>query len=148
MEDVVTMALGNIGLVYLGKSDIENALSCFSKCKRQFLALKRENERSASLMHLSMAYQFLGRLDEALKTLEVVLQIKEKFDDKESMARVHANLGKIHRILGNYEQAPYHSKKNVKFFLKRGQKRDASLVLNNFGSISMEVGKIDEARQS
>ena len=114
LSDYVSLgwAHGNIGNAYLGLNRKDEAVHHLQKS----LDLAMEYERTPQAIgrtynNLGTAYQSMNDLDKAEEYYDLALSQAVYGNDIAGQARVYGNIGNVHMLRKNYEQAiPYYSK--------------------------------------
>ena len=124
------MIVFNFGLCFLNAGDNSNAIEKFK------IVLQLDELFIPALANLVNAYKGAGRLNEAMHSLQKIL------DQQPSNPIVHMNLGGIYQDLGLFDQALASTLKSLE--LNPGN-ADAYL---NLGGIYQDLGQFDQALAS
>ncbi|MBK9249815.1 MAG: tetratricopeptide repeat protein [Ignavibacteria bacterium] len=135
----------NIGVNYLNKSDVIQAISYY------FKALKI-NEKIGEKAGMSMCYTNLGGLyhskgdySESLKYYEKALQINIEMNSKLDVGINLGNIGEVYRLQKKYRQALEFYEKSSVIFEEFGDQYGIARTLINTGIVYSEQGNINKA---
>jgi tetratricopeptide (TPR) repeat protein len=119
-KEGLSSALGNMGIVYGRKGELDKALEQFQ------LALKinreigdREGE-AKSLGSMGNVYLIKGELDKALGYFQPALKIHREIGDRQGEAGTLSNMGIVYRIKGELDKALEHHQQALKIFEEIG----------------------------
>ncbi len=99
----------------------------------------------AALVDLGRVQMLHGQNDEAIRSLEKALQIREFQDNWESMGMIHSILGVAFRETGRTEEAIEHLNRSLDFRRKAGDGRGQAVTLTNLAVVYEQRGQIDRA---
>mgnify|MGYP000883476239 FL=1 len=123
-----------IGIIYLEKSDYENALVYIKKSIALNRKLKKKPDLGSDLINMATAFQGLSRYDDAIKNVEEALQIGKEESDVQMMKTCYTIQAECYEKLGNtsksyecFEQATTLTKhlKNIELKQMASQKQEA-----------------------
>ena len=119
-KTVIAVALGNLGLIYHTRGDLEKA----EKYQLKSLALNEELGRTEGMAsaygNLGLIYRRRGDLEKAEEYLLNSLALNEELGRTEGIAIQHANLAQLARKKGNKATACEHWAKARRFFAEVG----------------------------
>jgi len=143
----------NLGKVHQAAGDLNAAVDCFQKAAAlwQHAGTSEHHVNQAlALKNLGMAYQQLGRLEDARVCLEQAIQLSEAFYGKD-----HPDIGRDANLLAGILQQMGLLTQALPFFQRALQidihafgrlHPEVALTLNNLGTLLYQMGKIDDAR--
>lgn len=94
---------------------------------------------------MGVAYERLGRYDEAIQYYQNALTLREKIGNKKGAATSMSNLAKIYIFQGEFAKAQTLLNKILKIFEEIGDQQGIGNVTNMFGVLNEDQGKFDEA---
>ncbi len=96
----------NIGIIYQYDFDFDNALQVFSEAYKLSLQLNKDYQ-SRALKHLGKTYQYLGKINEAIKCFEKSLDLYIKLQkiDINDLAYLYYNLILMYNRSNKYNQS-------------------------------------------
>ncbi len=97
---------------------------------------------------IGVAYQRLGRYDEAIKYFNDSIAIKESLGNKRSAGTSLSNIAKIHIARGEFEEAEKILTRNLELFDQAGYLKGVADVHNNFGVLNEDRGRFPAALDS
>jgi tetratricopeptide (TPR) repeat protein len=139
-------ALFTLGNVALDMSKYDAAVAHFEAA----LKIRKNVDVAGVYGNLSLALQYLGRLDEALAMCSSALEIYNKApgDNQQSIAICHQSMGNILDELGKHEEAMVHYSTGLAMTLKtEGETARAAGFLVNIGVVLADQNKLDEAME-
>jgi tetratricopeptide (TPR) repeat protein len=140
-----TTALGNIGLVYRAKGELDNALKCLKEALKIDQAIGYKRGEANQLGSIGAVYLEKGELDNALKCHQDALSIYKKMGYKEGESCVLCNIGLIYSEKGDLGNALKCQKEALKIDQTIGYKRGEASELCNIGAVYLEKGELDNA---
>ncbi|RZB32737.1 MAG: hypothetical protein AEth_00415 [Candidatus Argoarchaeum ethanivorans] len=138
-------ALGNIGLIYRAKGDLDKAL----KYHRDALKIHREigykQGEASDLGNIGLIYSNKDDLDNALKYLRDALKIHREIGYKQGEASALGNIGLIYSDKGDLDKALKYHRDALKIHREIGYKQGEASDLGNIGLIYSYKGDLDKA---
>ena len=113
--------------------------------KKAIILYEEENkheQRMRSINDLGNVQRRMGKFEEAMKSIQLVLQLKQKLDLGEvEIAKSYLSLGNLHGILTNLELSNEYFKKAEAIYLKNsGTEKSLAVVQGNIG---LNLRKLD-----
>jgi tetratricopeptide (TPR) repeat protein len=108
-------------------------------------AAKNRAAEDSALNNLGLAYQELGRLEEAIACYEQDLAICREAGDRGSERQTLSNLGIAYKELGRSEEAVTSFLDALAICRETGDRIDEGMALNNLGIAYEEPGRLEEA---
>jgi len=138
-------ALGNIGLIYSDKGDLDKAL----KYLQEALVIDKEigykQGEASDLGNIGLIYSAKGDLDKALKYHNEAQAIHKEIGYKQGEASDLGNIGLIYSNKGDLDKAlKYHNEAQV-IHKEIGYKQGEASALGNIGLIYSDKGDLDKA---
>jgi len=140
-------ALGNLGLIYRTKGDLDKAEDMHNKSLEIEKKLGDLEGMAADYGNLGSVYYMRGELDKAEEMHLKSLEIKEKLGLQEGMANSYGNLGVVYRQRGELDKAEEKFKKIVKIHEKLGNQEGLAIDYGNLGLIYQDRGDLDKAEE-
>ena len=138
-------ALGNIGLIYSAKGELDNAL----KYHKDALKIDREigykQGEAAALGNIGLIYSDKGDLEKALKYHKDALKIDREIGYKQGEALDLDAIGLIFISKGNSSKALKYMNDALTIHKDIGHKWGEALSLGNIGLIYSDKGELDNA---
>jgi tetratricopeptide (TPR) repeat protein len=102
---MVTMALGNIGIIYDGQKDYRKALKYYFESKAMAVRIGSEYSITANLINLGYTYEKLNQLDSARFYTNQAFEIAIKEKNSEFLSAILISLGNIYAKMQQNEVA-------------------------------------------
>lgn len=138
-------ALGNIGLIYLEKGELDTALKYMKKAiniqRKSGYKLGKVNQ----LGNIGSIYRAKGEMSKALKYHHDAIKIYREIGYKLGEAAVLGNIGLIYRAKGEMDKALKCHKDSLKIQKEIGFKQGEATQLGSMGPIYLEKGELDTA---
>jgi DNA-binding SARP family transcriptional activator/tetratricopeptide (TPR) repeat protein len=114
------------------------------------LALRTGDGVAQAFAHndLGVAYEALGRYQEALASHHQSLTISRTREDRKGQAASLGNLGRVHQRLGHYREALTSLRDSLAINRALGDRRGQAVNLGNFGTLYERLGRYQEADNS
>jgi len=138
-------ALGNIGLLYQDKGDLDQALKYHQEALKIDKEIGFRQGEANQLGNIGLIYQAKGDLDQALKYLEEALKIAKEIGYREGEASALGNIGLIYKAKGDLDQALKYLEEALKIHKEIGYKQGEANALGNIGLIYQTKGELDQA---
>ena len=137
-------ALNNIGLIYLIKGELDNALKYFQDSLKIHKEIGNKQGEAGVLGNIGHFYSIKGDIDEALQYVQNAQKINQEFGYREGEAINLGNIGLINFNKGNLDEALKYFHEALKIH-KETYKLDAATGLSNIGLVYRAKGNLDEA---
>lgn len=115
----------------------------------QALSIQRQLNNSYGqadvLNAMGVAYERLGRYDEAIQYYQDALTLREKIGNKKGAATSMSNLAKIYIFQGEFAKSQAVLNKILRIFEEIGDRQGIGNVTNMFGVLNEDQGKFEEA---
>ncbi len=139
--------LGNLGLIYETRGDLDEAEKMLKKALEIFEKLRHIEGMAIQYGNLGLIYRTRGDLDQAEKMHKKSLEIFEKLGHLERMASQYGNLGLIYQTRGDLDEAEKMFKKSLEIDDKLGRLEGMANAYGNLGLIYQTRGDLDEAEK-
>ncbi len=137
--------LGNIGIIYKTKGELDEALKCHKDALKIHREIRYKQGEATGLGNIGLIYLAKGELDEALKYLEDALKIDREIGYKQGEATGLGNIGLIYSDKGELDEALKYHKDALKIDREIGYKQGEATDLGNIGLIYSDKGELDKA---
>ena len=104
-----------------------------------------QQEYTASLTSLGIAYDFLGQYQQAISFYQQSLKIAQAINDKHGKAVSFGNLGSAYNSLGHYQQAIIFHQQSLEIRQAISDKNGEASSLNNLGNAYYFLGQYQQA---
>ncbi|MCK4717346.1 MAG: tetratricopeptide repeat protein [Thermoplasmata archaeon] len=98
-------AYNNLGDIHLQREEWEEAIKDFKKCRESGEIINHDTPKGWALLNLGEALARLGKVDEAVASLDEALVILSKLDMKGGIAVTYRNYGVAYRYKKEWETA-------------------------------------------
>jgi tetratricopeptide (TPR) repeat protein len=137
--------LGNIGLIYSAKGDLNKAL----KYHQEALAIHREvgygQGKASDLGNIGVIYKAKGDLNKALEYHQEALKIHRKLGYGQGEANQLGNIGLIYSAKGDLDNALRYHEDALAIHRKLGYGQGEANQLGNIGLIYIDKGDLNKA---
>ena len=116
-------ALGNIGLIYHDKGELDKALKYHKDALKIAQEIGYKQGEASVLGNIGLIYDDKGELDEALKYHKDALKIAQEIGDKQGEANDLGNIGIIYGVKGELEKALKYLNESLIIFKHIGEVR-------------------------
>jgi len=141
----VSIATGNLGLVYQMRGDLDRAEAMHRKALAIEKSLGRKEGMASDYGNLGLIYLQRGDLDRAEEMHKMALAIDEVLGSKGGMASGYGNLGIVYQTRGDLDRAEEMHKKAVAIDEALGRKSDTASDYGNLGIVYQMRGDFDQA---
>ncbi|MCX5633332.1 MAG: tetratricopeptide repeat protein [Phycisphaerae bacterium] len=142
-----TMLLGNLGLIYQHRGELEKAEEMLKKSLQINEKLGRLKGMANQFCNLGNAYYMRGDLDKAEEMQKKALAIDEKLGRLDGMASDYGNLGIVYMARGDLDKAEEMHKKSLQIEEKLGRLEGIASEYSNLGIIYQMRGELDKAEE-
>ncbi len=144
-EQAVT--LGNVGLVYRTRGDLDKAEEMHLKSLEIEKKLGRPEGMANQYGNLGVVYYTRGDLDKAEAMYQKSLELNEKLGRPEGMASNYGNLGLVYRTRGDLDKAEEMHLKSLEIEKKLGRPEGMASNYGNLGGVYLTRGDLDKAEE-
>ncbi len=141
------LILGNLGLIYRRRGDLDRA----EEMHRKSLAIEEKLGRPEGMANqygnLGLIYRTRGDLDRAEEMHRKSLAIEEKFGRLEGMAKQYGNLGAVFLTRGDFDRAENMLRKSLAIKEKIGRPEGMAVQYGNLGSVYLARGDLERAEE-
>ncbi|MEM9065484.1 MAG: tetratricopeptide repeat protein [Planctomycetota bacterium] len=141
-------ALGNLGLIYETRGDLDRAEEAHEKSLALNEELGRKEGMAANYGNLGLIYLTRGDLDRAKEAHERALALNKELGRKEGMAADYGNLGLIYRTRGDLDRAEEAHERALALNEELGRKEGIAAAYGNLGLIYRTRGDLDRAEEA
>ncbi|HII05798.1 MAG TPA: tetratricopeptide repeat protein [Methanotrichaceae archaeon] len=138
-------ALGNIGLIYIAKGELDQALKCIEEALKVHKEIGHRQGEAAALGNIGLIYRDKGEPDQALKYIGEALKIDKVIGDRQGEARQLGNVGLIYQAKGKLYKALKYIEEALKVHKEVGYRQGEANSLGNIGLIYRDKGELNLA---
>jgi tetratricopeptide (TPR) repeat protein len=138
-------ALGNIGLIYKAKGDLDQALKYYQEALEIDKEISFRQGEANQLGNIGLIYKAQGDLDQALNIFQDILEIHREIGHREGEANDLGNIGNVYYLKGDLDQALKYQKEALKIDKEIGFREGEASDLGNIGVIYRAKGDLDQA---
>ncbi len=139
------MVLGNLGLIYRKRGELDKAEDMHNKSLEIEKKLGRLEGMASDYGNLGLIYRVRGDLDKADDMHKKSLEIEKKLGRLEGMASDYGNLGLIYLTKGDLDKAEDMQNKSLEIEKKLGRLEGMAIQYGNLGLIYQTKGDLDQA---
>jgi tetratricopeptide (TPR) repeat protein len=143
-----SVGLGNIGIIYSDKGELDKALNSFQDALKIAKEIGDRRGEATDLGNIGLIYRAKGELDKALKSLQDALKIAKEIGVRQGEASALNNIGLIYSDKGELDKALKYHQDSLKIHKEIGDRQGEASVLNNIGIIYSDKGELDKALKS
>ncbi len=145
---VISMALGNLGLIYRTRGDLEKAEEYHLKSLEIEKELGLKEGMASDYGNLGLIYRRQGDLEKAEEHHLKSLEIAKELGRKEGMANQYGNLGTVYGTLGDLEKAEEYLLKSLALNEELGRTEGMANQYGNLGVIyHQDRGDLEKAEE-
>ena len=138
-------ALGNIGLIYSDKGELDQALRYHKEAIKIDKEISYRQGQAVDLGNIGLIYYDKGELDQALRYHREAIKIYKEIGYKQGQASALGNMGLIYSAKGELDQALKYHREAIKIDKEIGYKLGQASDLGNIGPIYRAKGELDQA---
>jgi tetratricopeptide (TPR) repeat protein/energy-coupling factor transporter ATP-binding protein EcfA2 len=142
-----SMVLGNLGLIYKKKGDLDKAEDMLNKSLEIEKKLGRLEGMANQYGNLGLIYKDKSNLDKAEEMHKKALEIDKKLGWLEGMASDYAALGLVHYHRGDLGDAEKMHIKGLEIEKKIGRIEGIAIQYGNLGNVYNMRGELDKAEE-
>ncbi|WP_268034844.1 tetratricopeptide repeat protein [Algoriphagus sp. PAP.12] len=147
-SDNLSASLLNLGTVYEGLGEFDEAITYLDKARAIAEADQNEQRVSYSLNNLGNVYMQLGNYPLAHEKFKESLYMNEKLADSISMAHNLGNIGAVYKIQKDFEKAMDAFDRSLGIYERMNSKQGISNTLNGIGTIYEDLEDYENALKS
>ena len=152
IEEAISLSSGEgrgnsffeLGKLYSGKGDFENALSSFRKARRAF---KDKQKKYVIDVQIAWVYNQLGKLDSAYRKIKKVMAHLNKKSHEEDYATALNIFATLNMSEKNYEVAEKYFQESLELRKKLGDKIGIASIYLNSSNIDQERNEYGKAEE-
>jgi tetratricopeptide (TPR) repeat protein/predicted amidohydrolase len=138
-------ALNNLGLIYISKGDIEQAIEYYSDSLIVAEEVDDKHQVATLQNNLGNAYSHAGDLNRALEYFQLCLETRKELGKKHGLAISLNNIGAVYQMKGSLQEALLYYQQSLGLAEEVGIPNLVALSTNNIGSILSVRGDLSEA---
>lgn len=127
--------LNNIGLIYEEWGKLDTATEYYQRSYDMEVELGNTKGMAVSLVQIGNISYYTKTYEKSMDYYYRALLLFEEIDDDHGIALTHNAIGIIYKLWNQYDKAIESFEKARNIYLKRGEKRTLSFVLNNLADI-------------
>ena len=140
-----SQVLSDIANVYETTYDYKNAIEYYNKSAEIKDSIQDESGLKDVMDDLGDVYYKQKVLTSSILSYEKTVNIIQKLNMKEALGPVYNKLGVAHYEMGNYAEAEKFFKESNKNLVENGNRKEASMALNNIGNLLFINNKYGDA---
>jgi eukaryotic-like serine/threonine-protein kinase len=140
-----TEALLALGRVKIEGGDVPGGIEVLTKAQSLTVESGDDAERAQVLQAMGVGYYSIPRYDEALKSFQESLEIKQRLNMKKGIAESLDMMANIQDVIGKSDLALKNYNQALTILRDLGDKQGTGNVLTDLGAFQMEHGKYDDA---
>jgi tetratricopeptide (TPR) repeat protein len=140
-----SQVLSNIANVYETTYDYRNAIEYYNKSAEIKDSIQDASGLKDVMDDLGDVYYKQKVLTSSILSYEKTVNIIQKLNMKEALGPVYNKLGVAHYEMGNYAEAEKFFKESNKNLVENGNRKEASMALNNIGNLLFINNKYGDA---
>jgi tetratricopeptide (TPR) repeat protein len=140
-----TSALIGMGRAALLKGDAQGSIDYLNRALALAVQVDNEDQKASTLFLLGTAYGMLNKPNDALRSFQESLDIRQRRDDKGGSAQVLNSMAQMQEDLGQYAAAQKNYEEALRLRREIGDKHGTGNTLLDLGSLYESRGKYDEA---
>ncbi len=142
-----SIALSNLGLTYLNKSDFKNAIKYFNNSLLIETSLKNGDRQAELNSYLALVYKNRNELYESLRYYDISLKIYQDLEAKDKESSTLQSIASVYNLKGDYEKSLAYYKKCEDLLVSNSNKNESAKLNLNYGDVYTNQGKYNEARR-
>ena len=140
-KEGIEIALNNMGSIYLGKGDYDQALDLYNQSLKLAKEMGHQEKMIATTLDgIAMIYLNKGKYNQALDLFSQSLKLAKKIGNQDGIARYLNNIGLIYSNKGDYENALYYIIQGHDM-LKKLDAKSFQWSLNMISNLREKLGK-------
>jgi tetratricopeptide (TPR) repeat protein len=147
-KEGLSTSLGNIGIVYQIKGDLDKALENYQQALKIHREIGDRYGEANSLGNLGNVYQIKGELNKALENYKQALKIDGEIGHREGEAKSLNNMGIVYGIKGELDKALEHHQQALKIHHEIGYRMGEANALGNIGNVYQIKGELNKALEN
>ncbi len=140
--------LGNIGLIYRTRGNLDRAEDIYKKILKIHDNLNDIKSKATTFSNLGAVYLTRGEIDRAEDMLRKALEINQKLGCLEGQVANYGNLGALYQIHGDLNRAKEMYKKVIEIEEKLGRPENIANAFCNLGLIYFDNKQFDHAENT
>jgi eukaryotic-like serine/threonine-protein kinase len=133
------------GRVDIKAGDEQAALDPLNKALSLAIQFDNQEQKGNVLAAMGSAYQYLNKLDDAMRNYQQALEIRKQVGNQKGIASTLGQIAQVQDAQGNFTGALGSYKEAIDVDHKIGDKAGLALNLMNLGTLYHDHGKYDEA---
>jgi len=138
-------ALGNIGIIYRNKGDLDSALKYNQEALKIDREIRYRQGEANQLGNIGLIYGDKGDLDKALWNFTEILKIHREIGDRQGEAADLGNIGLIYKVKGDLDKALENLQEALRIHREIGWRQGEANQLGNIGAVYQLKGDLDKA---
>ena len=142
---IAAMAIGNIGISQIARSEISAAERSLTEALRIYEKLGKKVGMANQLGNLGSVHAARGDFEKALAAFRQALAIDEALGRKDGMANAYANIGNVFLRCEQPDKAEAMYRKALALYEQLGSATDIATSTGNLGNVHLTRDEIDAA---
>ena len=144
-KNCISVATGNMGIIYRIQGDMEKALEHYEKALEIHTEIGNKLGMTSALGNMGIIYRIQGDMEKALEHYEKALEIDYDIGNKQGMANQLGNMGVVYQIQGDMTKALEHHQKALEIDDEIENKQGMANQLGNMGVVYQTQGDMEKA---
>jgi len=138
-------AFNNIGLIYLDKGDLDQAIKSHQKALKINKKVGDKQVEACNFGNIGLIYREKGDLDQSIKYHRKALKIDKEIKDRQGVAINLGNIGLIYFLKGDINRSLKYLEEALKIGKEIGYRKGQADQLIGIGLIYQHKGELDKA---
>jgi len=136
-----------MGRVEIKSGNAQAALEPLNKALNLSIQVDNQEQKALILQATGIAYQYMDKLDEALRNFQDSIDINRKLGKKRGVAASLAQMAQLQGLKGKPDASLASYNESLKLFEEIGSKKEAGDVMIDIGGLYLDRGQNDKALQ-
>ena len=136
-----------MGRVEIKSGNSQAALEPLNRALNLSIQVDNQEQKALILQATGIAYQYMDKLDEALRNFQDSIDINRKLGKKRGVAASLAQMAQLQGLKGKPDASLASYNESLKLFEEIGSKKEAGDVMIDIGGLYLDRGQNDKALQ-
>jgi|GEM_PF-699625 len=144
----LAMSYNNLGIMYEGKAEYQNASENYFQAVKIFEELGNNEQLAVTLNNLGVIMQNLKEYDKALEYLNRALLLNQQQNNKVNQSMNYGNIGIVLEAQSKFNEAIEAHKKSLDISIEENIVMDQARNYHNMGRVYFDLGKFTNAEEA